>query len=135
MICSSGLISHDFTVTDQIQRPGGGFQFCKVVCRSRGWRGPICADDLDTLKGWCSCIVYHYFVLILSLLVTDSLFTYSCPLLYLPPGLDIWQGHSLLTPLSQGRQYPVDTQLVARCSDRTDAMQGSHVITCKDGEC
>ena len=72
--------------------------------------------------------------LFLILFVADSLFTYSCPLLYLPPGLDIWQGHSPLAPLSGGRQYPVDTQLVARCKDRTDAMEGSHVVTCVDGE-
>ena len=75
-----------------------------------------------------------YFVSYPSLFVADSIFTYSCPLLYLPPGLDIWQGHSLQTPLSQGRNYPVDTQLVARCKDRTDAMEGSHVMTCVDWE-
>ena len=45
------ISSYDSYSTDQIQRPGGGFQFCKVVCRSHGWRGPICADDLDTLTG------------------------------------------------------------------------------------
>ena len=30
---------------------GGGVQFCKVVCGASVWRGPICADSLDTLTG------------------------------------------------------------------------------------
>jgi hypothetical protein len=56
-------------------------------------------------------------------------------LLYLPNRLEIRQDHSLLTPLTSERQFPPDTQLVARCKDQTDAMEGSHVVSCKDGEC
>ena len=134
MTCVPDSVSCDAFSTDQIQRPGGGFQFCKVVCRLHGWRGPICADDLDTLTGWCCCRVHPYCVLFIYLFVPDSLFTYSCSLLYLPPYLDIWQGHSLLPPLSREMQFPVNTGLVARCKESTDAMEGSHVVTCVDGE-
>ena len=65
--------------------------------------------------------------------IPDSLFTFPCTLLHLPPDLEIWQGHSLLTTLSGENQFPVDTRLVARCKDRTDAVEGSQVMTCMDG--
>ena len=45
------VVIHSQNITNQVQRLGGGAQFCKVQCRSNGWRGPICADSSDTLTG------------------------------------------------------------------------------------
>ena len=115
----------------QVQRQGVGRQFCKVVCRNAGWRGPICADSIDTLTGHLhtTCTVQE-----LLLSFPDSLFNFPCTLLYLPPDLDVWHGHSLLSDISRERQYPVGTELLTRCKDHTDAIEGSNVITCVDGE-
>ena len=63
----------------------------------------------------------------------DSLFDYPCKLHYLPPDLELRHGHSLLSPLPHLLEYPADTQLVARCKDQTAAMEGSAVMSCKDG--
>ena len=65
---------------------------------------------------------------------SDSLFDFPCSLLYLPPNLDIWHGHSLLSEISRERQYPAGTELLTRCKDHTDALEGSTVISCVDGE-
>ena len=104
------------------------------MCGATGWRGPICADTPDTLTGSSQNQIVKLVTSEPILTIPDSLFAYPCTLLHLPPDLEIWRGHSLLTTLSRENQFPVDTRLVARCKDRTDAVEGSQVMTCMDGE-